>query len=61
MAKSATIPAYIPNIQGTYRSLPEGGARVIFELLPDDAPLYFAWMVGNRAQDQELKLTVSVE
>lgn len=60
MAKQVTVTAYLPNIQGVYKSLPEGGARLAFELLPDDAPLFFAWMVSNRAQDSELKLTVEV-
>ena len=60
MSKTVTVPAYLPNIQAVFKTLPEGGARVVFELLPNDAPLFYAWMVGNRAQDQELELTVTV-
>ena len=62
MSKSVTInAAYLPNIQAVYKSLPEGGARVQIELTPDEAPLFFAWMVGNRMQDQTFKMTCEVE
>lgn len=62
MAKSVTIDdAFLPNIQGAYKTMPEGGARIQIELLPDDAPLFFAWMVTNRMQDRTFKLTVEVE
>ncbi len=61
MSKSVTIPAIIPDIQATFKNLPEGGARIIFELSPSHAPLYYAWMVGNGVHNEaNLELTVKV-
>ena len=61
MSKFVTVPAIIPDIQATFKNLPEGGARIIFELSPDHAPLYYSWMVCNRVQNEaNLELTVKV-
>ena len=51
----------MPNVQAVFKTLPEGGARIMFELGPDEAPLFYSWMVTNRVEMKELELTVGVK
>ena len=60
MSKAIPIPAYIPDIAGTFKDTAEGGARIIFELSPGHAALFYAWKVANDTHGKELTLTVRV-
>ncbi len=45
--------AVIPPIQGSFKSLPEGGARITFELPPGDAQLLYSFIEVTKAQAQK--------
>jgi len=45
--------AIIPPIQGSFKSLPEGGARITFELPPGDAQLLYAFIETTKSQSQK--------
>ena len=45
--------AVIPPIQAAFKSLPEGGARITFELPPGDAQLLYAFIETTKSEAQK--------
>ena len=39
------IECVIPNISQQYKSIPDGGARIVLELSPAEALMYHAWLM----------------
>ena len=53
--------AYFPGIQGEYRSLPEGGGRLIFEFGPRDASKVFQFKTIMDAVGGEMCVTMEIK
>ena len=53
--------AYFPGIQGEYRSLPEGGGRLIIEFTPEDAIKVFPFKAVMDRVGGEMSVTMEVK